>query len=122
MDIGSAVGGKQGIASEKLQALGHWRESDAFNEEERLVLTLAEGMTRTPADVPDDVFAALRARFDDAQLVELSTSIAWENFRSRFNRVFAVESDGLSEGAFCLVPAPQSTVAKETTAPSSSNV
>jgi hypothetical protein len=76
-------------------------------------------MTRTPADVPDELFAALRARFDDAQLVELSTSIAWENFRSRFNRVFAVESDGLSEGAFCLVP--QSTRANVTAAPSNSN-
>ncbi len=100
------MGGKQGIASEKLQALREWRESALFDDVERLVLTYAEHMTRTPAEVPDDVFAALRARFDDAQLVELSTAIAWENFRARFNRAFLVESDGLSEGAFCLVPRP----------------
>jgi len=121
VDIGSAVGGELGIASDKLQALTHWRDSSVFNEEERLILTYAEHMTSTPANVPDDVFAGLRARFDDAQLVELSTAIAWENFRARFNRAFLVESDGLSEGAFCLVPAPQSTGAKATVTPSNSN-
>jgi alkylhydroperoxidase family enzyme len=61
-------------------------------------------MTRTPADVPEDLYAALRRQFDDEQIVELAAAIAWENFRSRFNRVFDVGSQGFSEGAFCPMP------------------
>jgi alkylhydroperoxidase family enzyme len=30
----------------------------------------------------------LRRHFNEAQLVELATAIAWENYRGRFNRVF----------------------------------
>ena len=39
--------------------------------------------------------------FDDAQIVELAAAIAWEQFRSRFNRVFDVGSQDFSAGAFC---------------------
>ena len=63
-------------------------------------------MTRTPVTVPEELFAALRRHFDDAALVELTAAIAWENFRSRFNRVFDVTAQGFSEGAYCALPAP----------------
>ena len=43
----------------------------------------------------------LRAHFDEAQLLELAATIAWENYRARFNRAFEVRSSGFSEGAFC---------------------
>ena len=68
------------------------------------MLRLAVAVSRTPADVSDELFAALRARFDDAQLVELSAAIAWENFRSRYNRLFDVGAQGFSEGAYCPMP------------------
>jgi alkylhydroperoxidase family enzyme len=102
------VGRKQGIPVEKLQALPDWAASPLYDELERLTLGYAEAMTRTPADVPDELFAGLRAQFSDAQLVELTASIAWENYRARFNRAFLVESDGLAEGAVCLIPAAKS--------------
>ena len=98
------MGRAQGIAVEKLQALANPAASVHLTELEKNVLAYAEAMTRTPADVPDALFAALRAQFSDAQLVELTHSIAWENFRARFNRALLVESDGLAEGGFCLVP------------------
>ena len=61
-------------------------------------------MTRTPVEVPDALFADLRARFDEAQMVELTASIAWENYRARFNHAFGLEAEGFSEGAFCALP------------------
>ncbi len=67
-------------------------------------MRLAEAMTRTPAEVDNELFAELRAEFSEPQLVELATAIAWENHRARFNRVFAVEAEGFSEGAFCPMP------------------
>jgi alkylhydroperoxidase family enzyme len=71
------------------------------------VLALADALAATPTDVSEELFARLRARFDDAQLVELASAIAWENYRARYNRVFDVGSDDFSEGATCALPAPR---------------
>jgi 4-carboxymuconolactone decarboxylase len=105
VDIGSAVGREQGIPVEKLQALGDPASASALDETEKLVLAYAEAMSRTPVDVPEELWQALRARFSESQIVELTHSIAWENFRARFNRALLVESDNLSEASFCIIPA-----------------
>ena len=68
------------------------------------MLDYAVGLTRTPAAVDDALVARLRAELSDAQLVELTASIAWENFRARFNRGFDVAAQGFSEGATCPLP------------------
>ncbi len=61
-------------------------------------------MTQTPVEVSDELFAALRANFDEAQMVELTAAIAWENYRARFNHAFGIEAQGFSEGAYCPMP------------------
>ena len=71
------------------------------------MLRLAVAMSETPSDVPDDLWAALRAHFDEAAMVELAASIAWENFRSRFNRPFDVGAQGFAHGAVCPLPEPR---------------
>lgn len=68
------------------------------------MLRLAVGLTRTPADVPDELYETLRAQFSEPELVELSSTIAWENYRARFNRTFAIDPEGFSEGHFCPLP------------------
>jgi hypothetical protein len=68
------------------------------------VLDYAEAMTLTPVEVPDELFATLREHFNEAQLVELTTAIAWENYRGRFNHAFGIEAQGFSEGSYCLLP------------------
>lgn len=85
-------------------ALGRYADSPEFTEHERLALRLADAMVATPAYIDDALFAALRASFTERQLVELSAAIAWENYRARFNRVFDVESEDFSAGAFCPLP------------------
>ena len=52
-------------------------------------------MTLTDRDVDDDLFARLRAHYDDDQIVELTATIAWENASSTFNRALRVPSQGL---------------------------
>ena len=84
--------------------LDRFETSDAYDELERDVLRYAEAMTRTPVEVPDALFAALRARLDPRQMVELTSAIAWENYRARFDHAFGIESQGFSEGAFCPLP------------------
>jgi alkylhydroperoxidase family enzyme len=61
-------------------------------------------MTRTPATVSDELYASLRNHFSERQLVELSSTISWENYRARLNRTFAIAAEGFSEGQFCPLP------------------
>ena len=61
-------------------------------------------MTKTPASIDQALFADLQREFSEAQLAELATAIAWENNRARFNRTFAIASEGFSQGAFCPLP------------------
>jgi len=68
------------------------------------VLRLTVALTRTPANVSDELFAALRRDFSERQMVELTAAIAWENYRARFNRTFGIEAAGFSHGKFCPLP------------------
>jgi AhpD family alkylhydroperoxidase len=100
MDIGSAIAQKHGVSERQFREFLIWRESDAFSPLERLVIEYAVAMSRTPVEVPDQLFAQLREHLDDAQIVELTSAIAWENYRGRFNWALGIESDGFSEGAY----------------------
>ena len=88
----------------QLRDLPRYGESDAFSPLERLVLDYAVAMARTPVDVPQALFDALRVCFSEAQLVELTAAIAWENYRARFNRPFLIGPSDFSAGAFCPLP------------------
>jgi alkylhydroperoxidase family enzyme len=87
-----------------MEALPNYRTSPVFFEAEKLVLEYADAMTQTPVEVSEALFAQLRATFTEAQLVELTATIAWENFRARFDHAFGVEAEGFSQGSFCAVP------------------
>jgi 4-carboxymuconolactone decarboxylase len=105
IDIGSQIAHRAGISEEQLLALPHYRDSDLFSEEEKLVMDYAVGMSSTPVSVPDELFDGLRARFDEAQIVELTNVIALENMRGRFNLALDIGSAGWREGMVCAVPA-----------------
>ncbi len=85
-------------------ALPDHATSAAFSDVERIVLDYAVLLTKTPVTVADDVFAKLREHFDEGQVVELTASIAWENYRARYNHALGIESQGFSEGAVCALP------------------
>lgn len=89
------MGRDAGITDQQLEALADFETSLSFDRREKALLRYAEGMTRTPAEVSDEVFADVRAQFSDEQVVELTQAIALENFRARFNCALKIESDGL---------------------------
>jgi alkylhydroperoxidase family enzyme len=91
---------QNGASAEKVEALmGNYRKSGLFSARERLALELAERMTYTNKRVTDEFFRRLQKKFKDEELVELAAVIALENFRSKFNSVFGIESQG-----FCQLP------------------
>ncbi len=98
------MGRDQGLKEEKLKALSSYLTSPLFSSEERTVLQYADAMTETPVEVPNVVFSALRDFYDDPQIVELTSAIAWENYRARFDHALSVEAEGFSEGAYCPMP------------------
>jgi hypothetical protein len=61
-------------------------------------------MTCTPVEVSDELFATLRERFDERQMVELTMAIALENLYSRVNWTFGIEGEGFSQGMYCVRP------------------
>ena len=104
LDFGSKMAAESAVPEQDLRELSRWRESDRFDQLDRLVLEYAEAMTRTPVEVPDELFARLREHFDERQLVELTMAIGLENLYGRTNWALGIEGEGLSEGMYCVVP------------------
>ena len=89
------MGSKQGLKNEEISALPEFRNSDFFDEREKLALEYAEEICKTPVNVSDKLFEKLQRAFKEGQLLELTATIALENFRARFNRALKIESDQL---------------------------
>ena len=111
IDIGTDRATELGVSEAELRDLGDFETSDAFSERDRLVLRYAAAMTATPADVSDELFDALTQEFDEAELVELTATIAFENYRARYNQAFGINAQGFTEGSFC----PRPDVASDST-------
>ena len=78
----------------KLAAVTGWRDSTLFSEPERLALEYAERITLTGQSVDDSLFTRLRRHYSEAQIVELTAAIAFENFRSKFNPPLGIAAQG----------------------------
>jgi alkylhydroperoxidase family enzyme len=102
IDFGYFEGIQQGVDPRKVHDVPRWRESDVYDERERLVLEYAEAVNATPSQVGADLAARLREHFSDKEIVELAGWIALENYRSRMNAGLGLTSEGFSE--HCAVP------------------
>ncbi len=87
-----------------MRALGDFERDAALSDNERLALRYAAGMTQTPVEVSGELFQQLEQVYDRRQLVELTSCIAWQNYRARFDHAFGIEADGFSEGSYCPIP------------------
>jgi alkylhydroperoxidase family enzyme len=100
--MNAAGSSKAGATDEQIADLPNWRTSNLFTEAEKLAFELADATIQTPVEVSDDLFDRLQQHYSTEELVELAAICALENFRSRFNRVFKIEPNGL----YCPVPKP----------------
>jgi AhpD family alkylhydroperoxidase len=94
MDFGYYMSRTNGMSIDKLEQLVSWRESEVYTPLERQVLEYAEAMTATPPTVTDEMVEGLRRELTDAQLVELTGTIAGENLYSRTNSALGLTSQG----------------------------
>jgi alkylhydroperoxidase family enzyme len=94
-DANAAVGSRNGISTEKLEALlSDYAKSPLFSDAEKIALEYADAITDTRRDVDDELFARMQRHYDDDTIAELTMIIAWENASSRFNRAFRIPSQG----------------------------
>lgn len=90
---------QEGLSEAQIAEIEHYATSTQFSIREKLALTYAERITRSDQDVDDELFARLHQVFpSEAEIVELTATVAFENFRSKFNHALRTESNG-----FCLL-------------------
>jgi AhpD family alkylhydroperoxidase len=91
-----------GETEQRLYLLDAWREAaHLYTERERAALAYTEAVTRLPSShVPDEVYAAARAQFADAELVNLTLAITAINSWNRMNIAFQVRAGDYRPGMF----------------------
>ena len=104
IDLGSQIARRWGITDEELLGMSDYRNASCFSELDRLILEYATAISRTPVEVSDRLFDALRAHFDTAQLVALTHVITLGNLRARFNIALDIGSSGFSGHRVCALP------------------
>ena len=104
IDLGSQIARQWGITDEELLAMGDYQNAACFSDLDKLILEYATAISRTPVQVSDPMFDALRAHFDTAQLVGLTHIITLGNLRARFNVALDIGSSGFSGDRVCALP------------------
>jgi alkylhydroperoxidase family enzyme len=88
----TALAKQLGVPPDLLDAMYHIDEHrDDFTEAERAALRLAEVLTTDPRGVDDEIWASLRAHYDEGQIVELVAVVGLFNYFNRFNEALGVE-------------------------------
>jgi AhpD family alkylhydroperoxidase len=104
IDLGSQIARQWGITDEELLGIADYRNAACFSAVDKLILDYATAMSRTPVQVTDELFDALRAHFDTPQLVALTHVINLGNLRARFNVALGIGSSGFSGNRVCALP------------------
>ena len=99
VDINSATLAKRADSMQKVEALERWKESDVFDQKEKVVLEYTEAVTYSDQQVSEELITRLKEFFDDDGVVELTGLIAFQNLSSKFNNALDVPSQG-----FCKLP------------------
>ncbi len=80
---------RNGASPEKIAALWSYETSDLFTEAERTALALAEAAGSVPNQASDAHFAALKAHYNEDEIVEIMGVIALFGFLNRWNDTLA---------------------------------
>lgn len=85
---------EHGVGDAKLRELPRYSTSQRYSDRERVALEYADRITVTGEDVDDALFARLAELYSPEEVVELTCTVAFENFLSKFHRALRIESQG----------------------------
>ncbi len=98
-DLHGAIGLESGLTEAKLRDVARYETSSEYSDLERLALQYADCITLSSEDVSDELFRDIEDVFSESELIELTFTIAVENFFSKFHHALRIEAQG-----FCAVP------------------
>ncbi len=81
----------EGLSSAGADRVLEYRDHPEFDETDRLVVEYTIAVTNNPHRIGDALFARLRARFSEAEIVELTLRIALCGFFNRFNDALQID-------------------------------
>ncbi len=91
-----------GLKTAQLQALQDdaWFDSKLWSEEEWLVVRFAQALAEVPQRVDDKLFAELKTRFSERQIVDLTMRLALCAAWNKFNDALGLDTETAFQHAF----------------------
>lgn len=92
-----------GLSRAQLQAIqdGEWISQRAlWDDDEWLVIQYAEQLTRAPYRISDELFAEMKERFTDQQIVDLTMRLALCSAWNKFNDALQLDTESPVQHAF----------------------
>ena len=83
----------EGLSSAGADRVLDYRDHPEFDDTDRLVVEYTVAVTNNPQRIGDALFARLRARFSEAEMVELTLRIALCGFFNRFNDALQIDDE-----------------------------
>lgn len=83
-----------GVSLKECEALGDWRASGLFDVAERAALAYADAMFAA-AEVPDEVFDAVRRHYSEREVVELTVLVGTYLMHNRVFRALRVDNEAM---------------------------
>ncbi|MGH8048889.1 MAG: carboxymuconolactone decarboxylase family protein, partial [Chthoniobacterales bacterium] len=91
IDLHTKEARHRGETERRLHCLQAWRDTPLYTDRERAALAWTEAVTRlVDAHVSDEVFAAVKKEFTDAEIVNLNLAVVTINAWNRFSISFHV--------------------------------
>jgi alkylhydroperoxidase family enzyme len=87
----------EGLSSTGADRVLDYRDHPELDDSDRLVVEYAIAVTNDPQRIGDVLFARLRARFSEAEIVELTLRIALCGFFNRFNDALRIDDAAMAD-------------------------
>ncbi len=83
---------KEGLTPAQVDALTEWTASGLFSDQQRALLAYVDAMTRQ-IDVSDEIFEAVRAHYNERQVVELTMLVGAYNMLTRVLKALEIDPE-----------------------------
>jgi uncharacterized peroxidase-related enzyme len=82
---------ERGVPDRKIEEIWNFERSELYDESERVALRFARDASLVPNEVTPDHFEALRAHWDEGQIVEMLAVVGLFGFLNRWNDTMATQ-------------------------------
>jgi alkylhydroperoxidase family enzyme len=81
------------VTNEQIEALKHYRQSDAFDAKEKATIRFADLVTRGATAIDEEILKWLGRYYSEDEIVELTLVISLANMVNRINDTLQIEPD-----------------------------